>query len=130
MWLHLSRVFKAEKKTAHGGGLHYSFSASGDLGDNDIGFSYKPHTELPREKVGKPASTVTLVTTGIASGSITTGMAFVAFGDRVSAKVPMREKDLDFRGNASNNATNATSQTSGNLETAKCQECERIDRCG
>ena len=66
----LVKPVKIDFKSITGGGLHYSFSASGDLGDNDVGFSYKPLSVPLRRELGNTASNVT---NGIASGSIATG---------------------------------------------------------
>ena len=54
-----------------------------DLGDNDVGFSYKPPSAPLRRELGNTTSNVT---TGIASGSITTG-ADEGSGGSVSYKV-------------------------------------------
>lgn len=70
MWPHLATVFKAEKKTTHGGGFQYSFSSHGDSGDCDIGFSYKPHKDSLRGDLAKVPFSVTTVTNGIPATSV------------------------------------------------------------
>ncbi len=70
IWPHLATVFEADKKTVHGGFLHYNFSLRGDSGDCESGFSHKVYLEPLIGESEKRPFRVTTVTNAAAPDAV------------------------------------------------------------